>query len=176
MVGELQAYGEYADQPVVSANLADPRLEDVLERQLSVAGVCGVRDLRYDNYLQDPSWRRGFAQLASHKLVLRDDPALDQMADAARLADSCPEVTYCIDHAGFPHTSARRGILRPAARAMTRLAKVQNTIVKASGLRHERRPVVCQLNAELDTSGVRRESSLVQIGLGIGCIGLPVRG
>ena len=99
-----------------------------------MAGVCGVRDLRYDNYLQDPSWRRGFAQLASHKLVLCDDPALDQMADAARLADSCPEVTYCIDHAGFPHTSARRGILRPVARAMTRLAKVQNTIVKVSGL------------------------------------------
>ena len=55
------------------------------------------------------------------------------MQDAAVLVESCPDVVYCVDHAGFPHRRDRDYFLSWRS-AMASLARVDNTIVKVSGL------------------------------------------
>lgn len=96
-------------------------------------GFRGIRDQRYDDYFADPTWRAGFAQLEPFNIVLCDDPHVDQMKDAATLAERHPGVTYCVDHAGYPRERSREYFER-WREGMRRLAAVDNTVVKISGL------------------------------------------
>jgi predicted TIM-barrel fold metal-dependent hydrolase len=132
----LQAHADRIGIPngiVAYADFADPRIRETLERHVAFPNVCGVRDLRYDDYLTNADWLGGFSILAEHDLVFCDDPLVEQMQSLASLAERQPEVTICIDHAGFP----RR---RDAAyfdewrTGMSVLAQQQNTVVKISGL------------------------------------------
>jgi predicted TIM-barrel fold metal-dependent hydrolase len=132
----LESFRESTDVPlslVAYADLSDPQLEDVLERQLASGNVTGIRDLRYDDYFGDRRWRSGYRRLAEYGLVFCDDPSLTQMGEAARLVASCPGATYCVDHAGFP---ARRDseYFRTWKKQMRLLSEVENTVVKVSGL------------------------------------------
>jgi predicted TIM-barrel fold metal-dependent hydrolase len=132
----LESFRELTEVPlslVAYADLTDPLLEDVLDRQLAAGNVTGIRDLRYDDYLEDPRWRTGYQRLADYKLVFCDDPSLAKMAQAARLAASHPGTTYCIDHAGFP-THRDREYFEAWQKQMRSLAEVDNTVVKISGL------------------------------------------
>ena len=132
----LESFRELADVPlslVAYADLSDPQLEDVVDRQLASGNVAGIRDLRYDDYFGDRRWRNGYRRLARYGLVFCDDPSLAQMGEAARLVASCPGGTYCVDHAGFP---ARRDgeYFQAWKKQMRKLAEVENTVVKISGL------------------------------------------
>ena len=55
------------------------------------------------------------------------------MADAAELARRFPDVVYCVDHAGFPRRRDRDYFEEWRA-GMRKLAAVENTVVKISGL------------------------------------------
>jgi predicted TIM-barrel fold metal-dependent hydrolase len=55
------------------------------------------------------------------------------MADAAELARRFPEVVYCVDHAGFPRRR-ERDYFEEWREGMRKLAAVENTVVKISGL------------------------------------------
>lgn len=118
---------------VAAAALDHPDAAQVLARQAEVRGVVGIRDLRYDGYLQDDAWARGYALLEQYGFVYCDDPLLEHMPAAAALARRHPGIVYCVDHAGFPH---ERGdtYFREWAAAMRALAAVENTVVKISGL------------------------------------------
>lgn len=87
---------------VAYADLTSPDLDRTLERHLQYPGMRGIRDFRYDDYLSDERWERGFARLGELGLVLCDDPLLDQVPKLAAMASRHPEVTVCIDHACFP--------------------------------------------------------------------------
>jgi predicted TIM-barrel fold metal-dependent hydrolase len=132
----LQAFADRLGVPdaiVAYVDLARSDVAEQLDRHAAFANLRGIRDLRYDGYLTDPAWQAGYAQLGERGLVCCDDPAVDEMADARRLADRHPGVTLCVDHAGYPKHRDRAYFERWRA-GMRALAGAPNTVVKISGL------------------------------------------
>lgn len=117
---------------IAAVDLTAPDAADTLARHAAFPIFRGVRDLRYDDYLENEAWLAGFARL-DEGLVLCDDPQVEQMATAARVAATNPAITYCVDHAGFPRRRDAEyfGAWRTGMRT---LAAVPNTVVKISGL------------------------------------------
>ena len=81
----------------------------------------------------DPTIRRNIARLAEYGWSFELQVFAPQMADAADLAESCPKVTFVLQHAGMLED------LSPAGRAewragMVRLAACSNVVAKLSGL------------------------------------------
>jgi predicted TIM-barrel fold metal-dependent hydrolase len=132
----LQAFADRLGVPqgiVAAVDLSRPDAGETIRRHAEHANLRAVRDLRYDGYLTDPDWQRGFAVLEQHGLICCDDPLVEVMEDAARLVERHPGITYCVDHAGFPRRRDREYF--EAWRAgMRRLAALPNTVVKISGL------------------------------------------
>lgn len=118
---------------VVAADLADPGFERVLEEHMEYPIVCGLRDLRYDDYLTNPDWERGFGLLGKHGLVCCDDPQIGQAETARDLAHRHPEVTLCLDHALVP-SQRDQEYFETWRAAIRTLAEPTNTVIKISGL------------------------------------------
>jgi predicted TIM-barrel fold metal-dependent hydrolase len=118
---------------VAYADLAAADAEETLERHAESPLLRGIRDLRYDEYLSDQAWVRGFALLERFGLVLCDDPHPAEMGLLAVIASRHPGIPVCIDHAGFPK---RRDddYFREWRDGMAKLAAVESTVVKISGL------------------------------------------
>ena len=125
----------------VSANDVRPQL-DRLSRYPLVRGVrmqlhwhenpqyrfAARRDLA-----ADPTIRRNIGRLADYGLSFDLQVFAPQMADAADLAESCPKVTFVLQHAGMLED------LSPAGRAewragMVRLSACGNVVSKLSAL------------------------------------------
>jgi predicted TIM-barrel fold metal-dependent hydrolase len=132
----LQSFADRLGAPhgiVAYADLTAPDVSDVLAGHAKHPNLRGIRDLRYDAYLTDERWRRGFALLEQFGLVCCDDPEVEQMEIVRDLADRHPGIPFCIDHAGFPKRRDReyyeewRAGLRKAAAA-------SSTVIKISGL------------------------------------------
>lgn len=132
----LQAFADRLGVPqgiVAYVDLSSPDAGRMIERHAGFANLRGIRDLRYDDYLTDESWQRGYAQLERHGLICCDDPLVEAMGDAAGLVRRFPGITYCVDHAAFPRQRDREYF--EAWRAgMRGLAALENTVVKISGL------------------------------------------
>lgn len=132
----LQAFHDRLGVPhgaVAYADLADPRLAETLDRHGQYSILRGIRDFRYDDYLTNPAWERGFAQLGERGLVCCDDPPIAQAEDVRRIADAHPDTTFCLDHAYFPH--ARGDDYFEEWRAAIRVAaSAPSTVIKVSGL------------------------------------------
>jgi predicted TIM-barrel fold metal-dependent hydrolase len=116
-----------------SADLAHPRVGEVLRRHSEFKAVCGIRDLRYDDYLRKPAWLEGLAKLERFGLVFCDDPMIDEMSHLADVAKRHPGILFCIDHAGYPRRRDRE-YFAAWRRGMSALATELNTVVKISGL------------------------------------------
>jgi predicted TIM-barrel fold metal-dependent hydrolase len=132
----LQAASDRIGVPhgiVAAADLASSNLRETLERHLAYPAVRGIRDFRYDDYLMNPNWKKGFALLGELGLVCCDDPSVELAGEVRRIADGHPDTTFCIDHAYFPH--ARNDeyfeIWRKAVRIV---AAAPSTVLKISGL------------------------------------------
>jgi len=72
----LQAFADRLGVPegiVASADLSNPDVGTLLERHAGYPNVRGIRDLRYDDYLLDEAWQRGYGQLERFGFVLCDD-------------------------------------------------------------------------------------------------------
>ena len=81
----------------------------------------------------DPVIRRNVARLADYGWSFDLQVFAPQMAEAARLAEACPEVTFVLQHAGMWEDLSPEG--RAAWRAgMARLARCPNVVSKLSGL------------------------------------------
>jgi predicted TIM-barrel fold metal-dependent hydrolase len=119
-------------------DLTRPDVVEQLERHKAYPHFRGIRDLRYDGYLHDPQWRRGYAAMKG--LVCCDDPFVEEMHLARRLAEEHPDVTLCIDHGGYPeHVGLPRRRHDPNSfdlwrAGMGELSRAPNTVVKISGL------------------------------------------
>jgi len=118
---------------VAYADLAASDAEAVLARHAECPRLRGIRDLRYDDYLSDQAWARGFGLLERFGLVLCDDPHPAEMGLLADIAARHPGITVCIDHAGFPKRRDDE-YFREWREGMARLAGVESTVVKISGL------------------------------------------
>jgi predicted TIM-barrel fold metal-dependent hydrolase len=132
----LQGFADRLGVPqgiVAYVDLASPDAGAVIERHTRFPNLRGIRDLRYDAYLTNDAWQRGYAELERFGLVCCDDPLVEQMHDAAELVRRVPGIIYCVDHAGFPRRRDREYF--EAWRAgMRELAALPNTVVKISGL------------------------------------------
>lgn len=132
----LQAHADRTGIPqgiVAYADLGSPEAERLIAEHAEHANVRGIRDLRYDDYLTDEAWLRGYALLERHGLVACDDPLVEHMSAAAEVARRFSGITLCVDHAGFP--KARNDeYFRTWRAGMRELAQVPNTVVKISGL------------------------------------------
>lgn len=132
----VQGFADRLGFPLTIVPYCDLASEDaarVIERHLEYAGVCGIRDLRYDDYLTDPHWERGYALLERHGLVCCDDPLVSVMGEATELVKRYPGITYCIDHSGYPRRRDSE-YFEEWKRGMRSLAALDNTVVKISGL------------------------------------------
>jgi predicted TIM-barrel fold metal-dependent hydrolase len=83
--------------------------------------------------MADEAWRRGFAQLASRRLLFELQIFTSQMTAGATLARAFPDTTFVLEHAGMPEDLSASG--RAAWRAgMRGLADCPNMFVKLSAL------------------------------------------
>jgi predicted TIM-barrel fold metal-dependent hydrolase len=81
----------------------------------------------------DPNIQRNIARLVDYGFSFDLQVFAPQMADAAELAEACPDVTFVLQHAGMLEDLSLQG--RAAWRAgMTRLAACPNIVSKLSGL------------------------------------------
>lgn len=81
----------------------------------------------------DPKVRRNIARLAEYSWSFDLQVFAPQMADAAGLAESCPDVTFILQHAGMLEDLSPQG--RATWRAgMAKLAQCPNVVSKLSGL------------------------------------------
>jgi len=81
----------------------------------------------------DPKIRRNIARLADYGWSFDLQVFAPQMAGAASLAETCPDVTFVLQHAGMLEDLSPQG--RAAWRAgMAQLAKCPNVVSKLSGL------------------------------------------
>ncbi|MBS1881327.1 MAG: amidohydrolase family protein [Actinobacteria bacterium] len=118
---------------IAAADLSAPGVEEVLEEHLRFPIMRGIRDLRYDDYLSNPDWERGFALLGPRGLVCCDDPQIGEAELARDLARRHPDVTVCLDHALVPSRRDDEYFVE-WRRALRVLAAVENTVIKISGL------------------------------------------
>ena len=152
-VGEtrwLQAIADRHGYPhgIVSyANLADPAVEYVLEQHAAFSNMRGIRMLL--NWDEDPALRAGFAARgdylvsddwrSGYRLLEKYGFSYDfqiywrQMADAADVARSFPNIQTILDHTGMPIDRSEDGV-RGWREGMRRLAAEPNTAVKISAL------------------------------------------
>ena len=85
------------------------------------------------NLVADPRIRRNVGYLADYGLSFDLQVFAPQMADAADLAESCPKVTFVLQHAGMLEDLSAAG--RAEWRSgMVRLAACPNVTTKLSGL------------------------------------------
>ena len=132
----LQAFADRTGTPqaiVGYVDLTSLEAATTVDRHAAFPNFRGVRDLRYDDYLTNPIWLRGFAMLEGRGLVVCDDPDVEAMSIAREVVGRHPGITYCVDHAGLPRRRDADYFLvwRDGIRA---LASADNTVMKISGL------------------------------------------
>jgi predicted TIM-barrel fold metal-dependent hydrolase len=127
------------------ANLVDPEVEAVLEHHAHFPNVRGIRmPLNYhseswrrmadrDDYMRDPQWRHGYSLLSQFGLLFELQIYSHQLTDAARLAESYPEVTMVVEHLAWPTDLSDEGFQR-WHEGVAYLAKYPNVVMKLSGI------------------------------------------
>lgn len=132
----LQAFADETGYPqgiVAECHLARPDAARVLDRHLKYSNVRGIRNFGEGNYLVDPAWRRGFAELGPRNLVSCIDTRIERADDILDLARAFPTTLICIDHCAIP--MQRNGAyFRKWRQAMTVMASSANVTMKISGL------------------------------------------
>jgi predicted TIM-barrel fold metal-dependent hydrolase len=132
----LQTFNDRIGIPHAAIGYVDftkPDAEEVLDRHLEFPIFRGVRDLRYDDYLTNPDWERGFRSFAKHGLVLCDRPLLEHVTDAASFAARFGEVTYCVDLALGPRQRDSE-YFELWRRKLREIAEPDSTVIKIAGL------------------------------------------
>ena len=81
--------------------------------------------------VSDPRVVENIGRLAEHGFTFDLQVFHGQMADAAELADACPDVTFILQHAGMLEDRSQAGWKAWRA-AMTDLAKRRNVVTKLS--------------------------------------------
>jgi predicted TIM-barrel fold metal-dependent hydrolase len=132
----LQAFADETGYPhgiVAECHLARPDAAEVLDRHLKFRNVRGIRNFGEGNYLLDPAWRKGFAELGPRNLVYCLDTRIERAEDVLDLARSSPQTIICVDHCAIPMARDAEYFKRWRA-AIDTMAKSSNVVMKVSGL------------------------------------------
>lgn len=125
-----------------SADLFDPDAIDVMKQQASLPIVRGTRlqlhwhenpEFRYataPDSMKDPVFRRNLAALEDLGWLFELQVFPGQMADAAKLVEAVPDVTFVLVHAGMLTDMSAVSEWRTG---MARLAALPNVVVKLTG-------------------------------------------
>jgi predicted TIM-barrel fold metal-dependent hydrolase len=112
----VQSIAEQSGFPhaiVAGANLADPNVADLLDAQMKSPLLRGVRQQLHwhtnpqycfatrPDWVRDPAWRRGLAEVRDRGLVFELQVFPSQMQDAADLAQAFPDLQIVLLHAGM---------------------------------------------------------------------------
>lgn len=147
-VAWVQQNGDQSGWPHGIVGYADFAVEDVrpqLDRLKKYSRTRGIRmqlhwhenpTFRFaarPDLPADPTLQQNIAKLADYGWIFELQVFAPQMADAARLANACPGVTFVLQHAGMLEDLSEAG--RAEWRAgMERLAACPNIVSKLSGL------------------------------------------
>jgi predicted TIM-barrel fold metal-dependent hydrolase len=127
------------------ADLAAPRVGEVLDRQMACANLRGIRQQLHwhekplyrfaarPDLAGDAAFRGGMAELEKRGLLFELQVFAGQMAEAARLARDFPRVTFVLLHAGMLEDRSAEGWTR-WREGMRALAACPNIYAKLSGL------------------------------------------
>jgi len=132
----LQAFADQTGYPhgiVAECHLARPDAAAVLDRHLKFPNVRGIRNFGDGDYLMDPAWRKGFAELAPRGLVSCIDTRVERADKILDLARTFPETAICIDHCAIP-MGRDAASFTAWRKAMDVMAKADNVVMKVSGL------------------------------------------
>jgi predicted TIM-barrel fold metal-dependent hydrolase len=127
--------------------LRDEAVGEVLDRHLESPNVRGVREVvNWDDedpgkrfadtggLMLDPTWRRGFAELAPRKLVFDLYCNSTQLLpEAVDLARSFPETPIVLEHTGTPFDRTEQGLVA-WREGMAAMAELDNVVLKLSGM------------------------------------------
>ena len=113
------------------ADLASADVQDTLDRHQSHDRFRGIRDYGAPGYLEDPAWRRGFAELGRRGLISSIDCTPATMADVDALLRAESGTRTVIDHMGFPQSHGDEEFAL-WTRGMTALAAHEQVICKVS--------------------------------------------
>ncbi len=144
----LQGIAETHGYPhgiVAYANLADPKVRDVLEAHCESPNMRGIRmmtkkvgQLSKDvnasgSLMSDAQWREGFAVLGEMGLSFDLQAPAPLMAEAAALAAVFPDNQLMLTHAGLPLDRTEDGMAAWRA-GMRQMAEQANMALKVSGI------------------------------------------
>jgi predicted TIM-barrel fold metal-dependent hydrolase len=156
--GVQRRYG-LPDAAVAHAVLADPNVEDVLERLADRPIVRGVRNkpgqapapqrtTAEPTLMTDDQWRRGYARLAAHGLDFELQTAWWHLDEAVQLGRDFPDTPITINHTGLPADRSRQGVEAWAA-ALARIAALPHVWLKISGIGLPGVPWTVRANCEI---------------------------
>lgn len=127
------------------ADLAATDVAATLDREMACANLRGIRQQLHwhekplyrfaarPDLMKDCAWRAGLRELEQRGLVFELQVFASQMADAAKLANDFPGVTFVLLHAGMLEDRSQDGWTRWRG-GMRKLADCRNVCVKLSGL------------------------------------------
>ncbi|WP_426592445.1 amidohydrolase family protein [Cellulomonas sp. McL0617] len=125
VVGWVDILGDVAGQVVDLRNVAGP-----------LVGIRSMVQAQHDPaYLDRPDVRAGISAVGDAGLPFDLVVRHDQLAAAARLAESHPDVLFVLDHLGKPPLTGHA--LGPWRADLARLAACPNVVAKLSGLATE---------------------------------------
>jgi len=84
------------------ADLRNPNVDGVLERQCQFRNMRGIRDFSYGDYLAEPDFHRGFSLLEKYNLVASMNAQWQDMEKLRDLAVKFSNINIVVDHTGFP--------------------------------------------------------------------------
>ncbi len=125
---------------VFQADLRDPDIENVLKDHCQFPNVRGVRQILFHeagstgpDLMSDPHFQKGLKSLS--KQILTFDISLfgHQIPDAARLVKATPDVTFVLDHLGWPRDITDNGF-ETWKKDIKLLADHPNVHLKLSGI------------------------------------------
>lgn len=132
-----------AARHVAYASLADPNVEETLERLAAYERVAGIREIiswhpdpakarvADSGIMQDAAWRRGLALLERHGLSFDMLISPWQHDAALELAREHPGIVFAVNHCGSPMDRDAEGMER-WRKGLARLAEAQNVVLKIS--------------------------------------------
>lgn len=132
----LQAFADETGYPqgiVAECHLARPDAAAVLDRHLQFANVRGIRNFGEGDYLMDPAWRKGFAELGPRSLVACIDTRVERADKILDLARTFPETILCVDHCAIP-MGRDAASFTAWRKAIDVMASSGNVVMKVSGL------------------------------------------
>lgn len=125
---------------IASANLVDPDIANVLKDHCQYPNVRGIRQVLFHeleseapDLINDPHWQKGLKALEAQ--ILSFDIAIfgHQIPAAVQLAKEYPNVSFVLEHLGFPRDLSDRGFIS-WKHHLARLAEHENVYLKLSGI------------------------------------------